>query len=133
MPPEMGRSGPLRRGMAGASESDLTAGPPAAGAALEVTAGTDSAGAEPFSSDAATIRGAAVLRAGAPFGACCAAAAAGCAGEGFGCAGVGCAGVGCAFATFMLEGAAALGGGCEAAGWAAAGCDIFASIVSSRK
>src|SRR5688500_8600406 len=99
MPPVRGRRGPLRRGMVGASESRWTGGPLAAGAALVAEAGTESAGVEPFSSDAATIRGAAVLRAGAPFGACCAAVAAGCAGEDLGCAGAGCAGVGCAFAT----------------------------------
>src|SRR5215204_1384157 len=135
MPPEMGLSGPLRKGTAGASPSDLTAGPPAAGAAFEVVAagaGTLSVGAAALSSEA-TSRLAAVLRCAAVLAeGCCCAAVFVAAGDGLGCAAATpvcafrAAGGGCA----VFEAGAVAGG---AGVLEEAGCDIFAIIDSSRK
>src|SRR5215210_4193764 len=144
-PPETGLSGPLRTGVAactggaaaGASPSDLTAGPSPSGTFTEEAAG---ALVIMLLSSEASISGAAVLRAGADF----AASAVG----GLGCAGVvllellagvcgfetgcGCVLAAAVFGAVVAGALLEVAGLCVAAGAGAPGCDIFARTFWSR-
>src|SRR5437762_4602983 len=134
-PPEMGLSGPRMTGCAGASPSDLTAGPPSPAPPPATATGKLGPPATGLSSDA-SMTGAALLT--RLLAGCCAALLLD-AGGGLGCAGAlacalvlaravcVCAGDGEGCATGCVAGDVA---GCAAGD--EAGCDIFAMTVSSR-